>query len=404
MDIKYSKSLEKVSYVIRELVPIAKEVEKKGKKIIYLNIGDPLKYDFKTPSHIIDAYYEASVKGHNYYSESQGIRELRNAISRHIKKISGVDVDPEYVIVTSGVAEAINFIIRVFMDPGEEILVPSPSYPSYIGSPYLYYGKAVEYRCIEDEGWRPDVDDLRDKINERTRLIVVVNPNNPTGALYSHKALREIVDIAAEHDIPIVSDEIYDQIILDGQYTSLSSIAKDNLVIGLNGFSKAYLMTGWRLGYIYINDPTDRYKDDIREGILRQARLRLCVNTPVQYAGIAALEGPQDHIRDMIDKLRRRRDLMIKWIDENEFLTTQRPDATFYMFPKIINGLFRDDREFVINLLKEEGVFIVYGSGFGKLSGTMHFRAVFLPRDEIINEAMYRMSRFITRRIRMVAK
>lgn len=395
MDIKYSHTLDKVKYAIRDLIPYVKEVERRGKKVIYLNIGDPLKYDFKTPDHIIEAYVKASRKGYNYYSDSQGILELREAISKYERRINSIDVDPQYIVVTGGVAEAINFIIRAFTDPGDSILIPSPSYPSYIGAPYLYYGEAVEYKCVEEEGWRPDIEDLRKKINNKTRLLVIINPNNPTGAVYSRRAIKEIVDLACEYGIPIVSDEIYNQIIFNGKVYPPASLSKDALVIGLNGFSKAYLMTGWRLGYIYIRDSSGEYRDRILENIMKQARLRLCVNTPTQYAGIAALEGPQDHIKEMVSKLMRRSDLIYKRILEIDGICSTKPEGTFYIFPKIGDFKFSDDREFVIRLLREEGVFLVHGSGFGDLCGRGHFRAVFLPPLEVIDEAMDRIERFM---------
>lgn len=399
MSIKYSTSIKKVKYAIRELVPIAKSLEKKGVKIIYLNIGDPLKYDFKTPEHIIEAYYEAARKGHNYYSESQGILELREAIAKFEKRVNGVDIDPDYVVITNGVAEAINFVIRAFINPGDEVLVPSPSYPSYLGAPYLYYGEPIEYRCVEDERWRPDIDDIRRKINEKTRLIVIINPSNPTGIVYNHKVVKEIVDVAAEYNIPIVSDEIYNQILFNGKFYSPAKVSDDAFIIGLNGFSKAYLMTGWRLGYLYIRDPTGKFQDDILDNILRQARLRLCASTPTQYAGIAALEGPQEHIHKMIRKLRERRDYIVRRLTEIENIDTVTPDGTFYVFPKIEFSEWADDRSFVVDLLKNTGVFLVNGSGFGSLCGKGHFRAVFLSPIELIDEAMNRIEKFIKTKV-----
>lgn len=397
--IKVSESIKNVKYAIRELVGYAKRLEREGLNIIYLNIGDPLKYDFRTPQHIIDAYYEAASKGYNFYSDSQGIPELRDAISRYLKRRDSISVSPDDIIVTNGVAEAINFVIRAFIEPGDEILVPSPTYPSYIGSTYMYLGKPVEYRCIEEEGWTPDIDDIRSKISEKTRFIVVINPNNPTGSLYSGRVLRSISDIAAEYNIPIVSDEIYDQIILDRRYEPLSKYVSDNVLIGLNGFSKSYLMTGWRLGYIYIHDPSNEYVEAIRDAIIRQARVRLCANTPVQYAGIAALEGPQDHIREMILKIKRRRDIFLKGLMEIEGIDAVKPRAAFYIFPRIDKKIFGNDRDFVIDFLNKEGVLFVNGSGFGKF-GEDHFRSVLLADEETLEEVIERLKRYVSTLIR----
>jgi len=397
--IKVSESIKNVKYAIRELVGYAKRLEREGLNIIYLNIGDPLKYDFRTPQHIIDAYYEAASKGYNFYSDSQGIPELRDAISRYLKRRDSISVSPDDIIVTNGVAEAINFVIRAFIEPGDEILVPSPTYPSYIGSTYMYLGKPVEYRCIEEEGWTPDIDDIRSKISEKTRFIVVINPNNPTGSLYSGRVLRSISDIAAEYNIPIVSDEIYDQIILDRRYEPLSKYVSDNVLIGLNGFSKSYLMTGWRLGYIYIHDPSNEYVEAIRDAIIRQARVRLSANTPVQYAGIAALEGPQDHIREMILKIKRRRDIFLKGLMEIEGIDAVKPRAAFYIFPRIDKKIFGNDRDFVIDFLNKEGVLFVNGSGFGKF-GEDHFRSVLLADEETLEEVIERLKRYVSTLIR----
>ncbi len=391
---KFSENIFKIKYAIRDLVPVAKEVERRGVKVIYLNIGDPLRYDFETPRHIIETMYKASLSGHNYYSDSQGIYELREALSEHLKGKYKLDIPPEHIIVTNGVAEGINFTIRLFTDPGDEILVPGPSYPAYISAPMLYHAVAKEYRCIPEEGFIPDVDDMRCKITPRTRLIILNTPNNPTGALYDSKVLREIMDLAAEFNIPVVSDEIYDRIILRGEYTPPYKFADDVLYIGLNGFSKQYLMTGWRLGYMYILDKSGDYADRVVEGVLKQARSRLSPNTPAQYGAIAALKGGDKHLGELIRKVRKRTELFYKLVKETEGMDVHRPKATFYIFPKIDREVFGDDREFALNLLKKEGVYIVPGSGFG-VYGSGHFRAVTLAPENLIEEAFQRIWKYL---------
>ena len=209
MKINLVEDLEYVKYAIRDLVPIAEDLERRGMRIIYLNIGDPLKYDFQTPKHIIEAAYKAMLENKNYYGPSHGLRELREAIARHEKSMNNVDLDPDDIIITLGVSEAISFVTRILLKPGDEILIPSPAYPLYLSIPIIYNGRAVEYRMIEEEGWRPDIDDIRRKISDRTRYIVVINPNNPTGAVYSSNDVKEIVDLAGEYNIPIVLSLIH---------------------------------------------------------------------------------------------------------------------------------------------------------------------------------------------------
>lgn len=393
---RFSKRLDRVQYAIREMASMAKEVEKKGKKVIYLNIGDPLKFDFDTPSHIKEALWKTIKEGKNYYSESKGIYELREAICEKEEKYNGVKLNPEHVLVTQGVAEGINLVISVFVDPGDEVLVPSPTYPSYIGMTRIFNGRPIEYRCNEEEGWKPDLEDIKRKISERTKLIVLISPNNPTGAVYSEKLVKEILDISAEYEIPVVSDEIYDRIVYESRVRSVASLSKDSLVIGLNGFSKIYLMTGWRLGYVYVHDPSGEKADEIINRMLKYAVNRLCPNTPVQYAGIEALRGSQKHIDEMVEKLRRRRDYSMKRIAEISGLEAVKPGGTFYIFPKITSNKWKSDEEYAMELLKQKGVFVSYGSGFGEEYGKNHFRMVFLPEVEVLEEAFNKIEEFMS--------
>jgi len=389
--------LTKINYAIREFVPLAKELEKKGEKILYLNIGDPLKYDFDTPEHIKKALFKAVLEGHNYYTISEGDEELREAIAEKERKWHGVDLNEKDIIVTHGVSEAINFVCAVLLNPGDNALIPEPSYPLYQTYVYVYGATPIGYKCSEENGWQPDLDDLRRKINSKTRFIVVINPNNPTGALYEEKTLREILDLASEYSLMVISDEIYDGIVYEGVFKSLASLTKDTPVIVLNGFSKTFLMTGWRLGYIYMKDPSERIIEDLRQAFIKMARCRLCVSTPIQKAGIAALRGPLTHLEQMVSKLRRRRDYIYKRINEIDGLSSVEPKSAFYIFPRIVGDLeVRDDREFTRRLLVEEKVLVVHGSGFGEV-GRSHFRAVFLPPLEILEEALDRIERFIKR-------
>lgn len=395
MRIRFSRAVSSIHYAIRELAPLAMELERSGKDIIYLNIGDPLRYDFVTPSHIIDAMYRAAREYNaNYYSSSQGVYELREAIAEEERRVNGVSISSDDIVVTQGVSEGIQFVCRVLLEAGDEVLVPSPSYPLYISMPKLLYARPIEYRLNEEDGWIPNIDDIRRKISDKTKLIVLINPNNPTGALYNEKVVREIVDLAGEYGIPILSDEIYNKIVYDGGFKSPAYLSGDVPVIVLNGFSKAYLMTGWRIGYLYMHDPSGDYKDDFVSSVVKLAMNRLSPNTPAQYGALAALKGGKEHLVRMVRVIRERTNRFIRWLDEIEGMDAVEPRGAFYIFPRIsLNGPI-DDKDFVINLLKKYHVFVVYGSGFG-LYGSSHIRIVTLPPAEVIDEAMERISRFM---------
>jgi tyrosine/nicotianamine family aminotransferase len=383
-----SRRAQGVEYAIRDVVVKAEELRKAGKKILYLNIGDPVRYDFDTPPHIKRALEKAVESGANYYSSSEGLKELREAIADKESHVNGARIDSTGVVVTSGISEAIMFLMGAIVNPGDEILMPGPCYPPYITYAKFFDGVPVTYRMMEDKGWAPDLIDIENKITERTKLILIVNPNNPTGSVYSSSAITKILELAAARNIPVAADEIYDRIIYDGKFSSVSSLSKDVPIIGLNGFSKAYLMTGWRIGYLYLQDQEQKLAD-VWDGIMRLSRVRLCASTPAQVAAVEALRGPQDHIPEMVAKLRRRRDFCLRRIAEIPGVSAVRPEGAFYVFPRIndIGAKWKSDENFVSQLLKETGVLVVHGSGFDPTFGKDHFRAVFLAEDKVLDEA-----------------
>ncbi|MGA8856658.1 MAG: aminotransferase class I/II-fold pyridoxal phosphate-dependent enzyme [Candidatus Bathyarchaeia archaeon] len=388
-----------VEYAIRDIMVKAEEVRRTGKKILYLNIGDPVKYGFETPLHIRDALKKAVDAGSNYYAASEGVKDLREAVAEKENSVNGAHVDPRNVMITQGISEAISFLMGAIVNPGDEVLLPGPSYSPYMTYVKFFDGKAVTYRTIEDRGWAPDLSDLESKVTARTRLILIINPNNPTGSVYSRNELSRILEIAASHHIPVAADEIYDRIVYDGGFTSVASIAKEVPLFGLNGFSKTYMMTGWRLGYLYLQDPGNEMKD-VWDAVQRISRVRLCASTPIQFAGIEALRGPQGHINEMVSKLKRRRDLFWKRANEIPGLFATKPAGAFYLFPRInaIGHRWKSDYEFVTELLKETGVLVVHGSGFDPIYGKDHFRAVFLPDETILTEAFDAIEDFMKRR------
>ena len=391
-----TERVQNLEYAIRDVVGHAREMEKKGKDVIYLNIGDPLQFDFETPEFIKDALIQAVKENFNAYSPSEGLPELRDAITEKEKRVGGIDVLPENVIISNGVSEAIQMVLGAIVDSGDEVLVPGPAYPPYISYTEFFSGKAIQYKTNEDDGWQPDIDDVRSKITDKTQAIVIINPNNPCGALYDRKTVKEMVNIAGEHNIPIISDEIYDQLSYE-EIVSTANVAKDVIVIGLNGFSKVYLMTGWRLGYMYFTGQNEQVLADLREYIMKEARIRLSANTPVQKAAVAALRGPQDYIVKMVKKLQERRDYSYKRLNEIEGISCTKPNGAFYFFPKVegIGSQWPNDMAFVRDLIDETGIVFVHGSGFGSKYGSGHFRGVFLPPLETLKESFDRFDKFM---------
>ncbi|MFQ6068334.1 MAG: aminotransferase class I/II-fold pyridoxal phosphate-dependent enzyme [Candidatus Bathyarchaeia archaeon] len=393
---KVTKRVSTIEYAIRDVIEFAKELEKAGKKITYLNIGDPVKFDFDTPEYVKLALFEAVKSGANWYSSSEGLFELREAICRKEKRVNGIDISPEDVIVTTGVSEGIFMIMAAIIGQGDEILVPGPTYPPYTSYAKFFEGKPIAYRTIEEEEWKPDVEDIRSKISKRTKGVVVINPNNPCGAVYDDKTVKEIVDLAAEKDLLVLSDEIYDRIVYEERFVSTACVAKDFPVVGLNGFSKVYLATGWRLGYFYFHDPEGKL-ETLKESVKKETRIRLCTNTPVQKAGAAALNGPQEHITKMVEKLRRRRDYTWRRLNEIEGISCTKPKGAFYVFPRVheVGHRWKTDLEFVLDVLKKTGVLFVHGSGFCNTYGVGHFRGVFLPPIDVLENAFDMLEKFM---------
>jgi len=396
VSVKVAERANSIEYAIRDVIDNVGEAIKNGKKIFPLNIGDPVAFDFPTPDHIKQALIEAIKTNKNYYSQSEGIPLLKQAIVNKEKKINGVNIPEGNVIITSGVSEGICMLISSLLETGDELLVPGPAYPPYISYSKFWNGNPITYETIEKENWQPNPEDIRNKISEKTRAILLINPNNPTGALTNEKIVKQVLDIAGEYNLLVISDEIYDQIRYVEDFVSTSKLAKDIPVVGLNGFSKVYLMTGWRLGYVYFHDQKDELKN-LKEAIEKEARIRICANTPVQMAGIAALNGPQNHVVEMVKKLKIRRDYSWKRLNEIEGISCAKPEGAFYVFPKIldIGTKWKTDLDFVVKLLHDTGVLLVHGSGFDPIYGAGHVRGVFLPPVKTLEKAFDRIEQFM---------
>ncbi|HXZ32104.1 MAG TPA: aminotransferase class I/II-fold pyridoxal phosphate-dependent enzyme [Terriglobales bacterium] len=382
-EITAAARLENVRYAIRDLACIADEVAKQGHEILPLNIGDPINFDFRTPPHLIEAVYKAMRDGKNGYAPSPGIKEALEAIRGEAarKKISSV----QDVFVTSGVSETVDLCLTALLNPGDDLLTPSPDYPLYSAVLAKMGLKLNSYDLNEEDGWQPDLFDVTRKITPRTRGIVLINPNNPTGAVCTRAMLGKIADLARRHNLVIFADEIYDKLILDeGETISIAAVAPDVPVVTFGGLSKNYLAPGWRIGWGIVSGEAAAVKQ-YKEGIQKLLRARLCANHPEQYAIKAALEGPQDHLPEVRSKLRSRRDLTVRWANSTARVSCVAPRGAFYAFPRI--DIPEGDEIFVRELILQKHVMVVHGSGFGQKPGTKHFRIVFLPDEQTLSRA-----------------
>ncbi len=384
----------KMYYAIRQVTIPADEMESKGAEVIRMNIGDPNKWDFETPEYFKAALREAVDMVDNGYGDSQGSLELRKAIVDREFEKHGVRISSENVIVTNGVSESVQVILGAMLEAGDEILVPGPGYPSYTQYIGFFDGVPVPYEQVEENDWQPDIDMMRARISDKTKGIVVINPNNPTGAVYPEKTIKEIADLAAEYDIPILSDEIYDKITFDTPFHSFSRTSSDVKKIIMNGFSKVNLMPGWRVGYSYFMDESGEL-DDIFEGVMRQLRARLCPNVPCQWAARASLQGPQDYINEMNDKLSSRADYSYKRLNEIPGLSTRRAKGSMFMFPKVEADLWKTDMDFILDVLWNTGVLFVPGTGFCEEFGQRHFRTIILPDIPTLEKAYDKLETFM---------
>ena len=393
-EVPAAQRLENVRYAIRDLACVADEVAKKGHKILPLNIGDPINFDFHTPAHLIEAIYKAMKDGKNGYAPSPGIKEALEAIRGEAERKGITSVQD--VFVTSGVSETVDICLSALLNPGDNLLTPSPDYPLYSAVLAKSGLELNAYALNEDDGWQPDLIDVHKKIGPRARGIVLINPNNPTGAVCSRRMLEAIAELARRNNLIIFADEIYDKLILDDdQHISLAAVAPDVPVVTFGGLSKNYLAPGWRIGWGIVSGDATAVKPYI-DGIHRLLRSRLCANHPEQYAIKVALEGPQDHLKEVLGKLRSRRDLTMKWCSSTPRVSCVSPKGAFYAFPRL--DIPENDDVFVKELLVQKHVLVVHGSGFGQKAGTKHFRIVFLPDEQTLTTAYAGIADFMKKR------
>ena len=381
--IESSRRTANITYAVRDVLLIADEVAKSGKEMLYLNIGDPNIYDFAPPRHMIEDTYKAMLDNHNGYSPSSGIKPALEAIEKEAEKKGIKNIQDMFI--TTGASEAIDICLTALVNDGENILTPTPGYPLYTAIQSKLEMVANPYYLDEKNGWQPDIEDIKSKVNEKTRAIVLINPNNPTGSNYSVDSLQQIIDIALEHNLVIFADEIYDKLLMDGvKHTSIASLNSEVPIITFGGLSKNYMVPGFRIGWGVVSGNRNVLSKYL-EAINKILRSRLSANHPEQYCIAGALGGNQDHLVVAMEKLTRRRNMTVDMLNAVPGISCVKPEGAFYAFPKL--EIKNSDNHFVAELIKETGVVVVPGTGFGQVPGTNHFRVVFLPPEDILEKA-----------------
>lgn len=369
------------TYAIRNVVAEARKVEAAGRTVRYLNIGDPIPFGFQTPPHLIEAVDRAMRDGHNGYTASVGIAPAREAVASEYES-RGMPVGPDRVILTAGTSEGIELALGAMADAGDEVLVPTPTYPLYTAVLAKLGARAVYYRTDPDNHWFPDLDDIKRKITPLTRAIVVIDPNNPTGAVYPEATRRALIAIAHSTGVPILADEVYGDLGFDGPSPLLGSLDPDAPILSFSSLSKAYVAPGWRAGWLCVG--RSERLNDVLAAIKKLADGRLCSTGPMQYAIQAALTGDRSHQREFVRQLAMRADLTMSRFNAMPSMTCVAPHAAFYAMPKVALPPGKTDEDFVLALLRQRGILCVYGSGFGLPAAEGFFRVVFLaPPDTL---------------------
>lgn len=379
------------TYAIRNIVAEAKAVERRGMKVDYLNIGDPIPFGFSTPPGLVEVVARAMAGGHNNYVPSPGIMPAREAVAGEWSG-RGFPVDPDRVLITAGTSEGIELALTALANPGDGVLVPSPTYPLYTAVLAKIGAEALYYRTDPARGWLPDVEHLESLITPRTRALVLIDPNNPTGAVYPTAVRRELVEVAERHGLVILADEVYGDLAYDGPVPPLGSLAPDGPIIAFSSLSKAYLAPGWRTGWMAIG--RSPRLDDLLAAIKKLADGRLCSNGPTQHAIAPALLGDRSHQVTFRAALRERAALTTRAFNAMPGVSCVAPAGAFYAMPRVALPPGRTDEEFIIGLLRATGVLCVYGSGFGARPSDGFFRVVFLAAPDRLAEIYGRIAEF----------
>jgi alanine-synthesizing transaminase len=379
--IPVSSRISGFTYAIRNIVAEATKVEAAGRRVRYLNIGDPIPFGFRTPPHLVEVVARAMREGRNGYTPSAGIPSAREAVAgEYVRR--GVPISADRVVLTSGASEGIEIALTALADPGTEVLVPTPTYPLYTAVLAKIGARAVYYRTDPANHWWPDLDDVTRLVTGGTRAIVVIDPNNPTGAIYPEATRRALLEIADRSGVPILADEVYSDLAFDGPTPLLGSLAPDAPVISFSSLSKAYLAPGWRAGWVAVGR-SDRLNDALA-AVRKLADGRVCSPGPAQYGIEAALTGDRSHQGEFVRELRLRADLTAARLGAIDGISCVAPRAAFYAMPKVALPPGKTDEDYVIGLLRATGILCVYGSGFGMPADQGFFRVVFLaPPDEL---------------------
>ena len=370
------------TYAIRNVVAEARKVEASGQTVRYLNIGDPIPFGFQTPRHLVEAVAKAMRDGHNGYTASVGIAPAREAVAAEYES-RGMPVGTDRVILTAGTSEGIELALGAMADTGDEVLVPTPTYPLYTAVLAKLGARAVFYRTDPDNHWLPDLDDIKRQITPLTRAIVVIDPNNPTGAVYPEATRRGLIAIAHASGVPILADEVYGDLGFDGPSPLLGSLDPDAPILSFSSLSKAYMAPGWRAGWLCVGR-SDRL-DDVLAAIKKLADGRLCSTGPMQHAITAALTGDRSHQGEFVRELAMRSDLTVSRLNAIPGITCVAPRAAFYAMPKVALPQGKTDEDFVLALLRKTGILCVYGSGFGLPPEQGFFRVVFLAAPDTLS-------------------
>ena len=396
---KKSSKLDHVCYDVRgPVLDEANRMQADGIDVLKLNIGNPAPFGFSAPEEVITDMI-STLRSAQGYSDSHGIFAARKAIMQYAQTKNIPNVSMEHIYTGNGVSELINLVTQGLIDNGDEILVPSPDYPLWTGCVTLAGGKAVHYICDEQSEWYPDIEDMRSKITDKTKAIVIINPNNPTGAVYPKEVLEQIVELAREHELMIFSDEIYDRLVMDGiEHTSIASLAPDIFCITLNGLSKSHMIAGFRCGWMILSGAKEKAKDYI-EGLNMLSNMRLCSNVPAQCIVQTALGGHQSVKNYLVPggRIYEQREFIYNAINDIPGLSAVKPKAAFYIFPKMDTKKFNilDDEKFVLDLLKEKKVLLTHGRGFNWAEPD-HFRIVYLPNIEQLKDATGKIADFLS--------
>ena len=396
---KKSSKLDHVCYDVRgPVLDEANRMQADGIDVLKLNIGNPAPFGFSAPEEVITDMI-STLRSAQGYSDSHGIFAARKAIMQYAQTKNIPNVSMEHIYTGNGVSELINLVTQGLIDNGDEILVPSPDYPLWTGCVTLAGGKAVHYICDEQSEWYPDIEDMRSKITDKTKAIVIINPNNPTGAVYPKEVLEQIVELAREHELMIFSDEIYDRLVMDGiEHTSIASLAPDLFCITLNGLSKSHMIAGFRCGWMILSGAKEKAKDYI-EGLNMLSNMRLCSNVPAQCIVQTALGGHQSVKNYLVPggRIYEQREFIYNAINDIPGLSAVKPKAAFYIFPKMDTKKFNilEDEKFVLDLLKEKKVLLTHGRGFNWAEPD-HFRIVYLPNIEQLKDATGKIADFLS--------